>query len=351
MSGVQSRLFRAGLSALWYSGTARMLEPLTGGAGTILMMHRVQPASAHGAFAPNAALSITPEYLDALLTRLARDRIDVVTLDEAVRRIEQGGRKFVCFTCDDGYLDNLEFALPIFRRHSAPFTVYVTTGFIDRTMPVWWLVLEAIVAQRERIRVRRDDRMSEIAAADVAAKYLAFNAIAPEMFAKTVRELREAVAQLAADNDIDAAAVSGREFCTWDQLRAMHASGGVEIGCHTVNHPVLVNESEEDARVELTESRVTLEQRLGVAIRHFAYPYGKAEQAGAREFFLAREAGFASATTTRKANVFPAHRAHLHALPRVEVSPNFSGSTHYLRTFLSGAPLLAWNRGRRVVTL
>lgn len=350
MSGLQSRLFRAGLSSLWYSGAARILEPLTRGVGTILMMHRVQPASAHGAFAPNAALSITPEYLDALLARLARDRIDVVTLDEALRRIEHGGRRFVCFTCDDGYLDNYQHAFPIFRRHGVGLTIYVTTGFIDRTMPIWWLVLEAIVAQRERVRVRRDDQTTEVAAADLAAKYRAFEAIAPAMFAMSVRELRGAVTQLAMDNGVDAEAISGREVCSWDQLREMRASGVVEIGCHTVNHPVLANETEHDARLELTDSRAALERQLGIAIRHFAYPYGKAEHAGAREFALARETGFATATTTRKANVFTQHRAHLHALPRVEVSPNFAGSTHYLRTFLSGLPLLAWNKGRRIVT-
>lgn len=339
-----------GLSTLWYTGLARALEPLTRGAGTILMMHRVQPESVHGPFAPNAALSITPSYLDALLARLARDRIDVVTLDEAVARIGNAGRPFVCFTLDDGYLDNLEHALPIFQRYSAPFTVYVTTGFIDRAMPIWWLALEEVVAQSERIRIRRDGRMTEIAARDLDDKYRAFGVVAAAMFALTARELREAVAQLGADNEFDPASVSGSAVCTWEQLRALRESGVVEIGCHTVNHPVLAVETEADARMELTESRATLERQLGVPVRHFAYPYGKAEQAGLREIALAREAGFASATTTRKANVFGEHRAHLHALPRVEVSPNFSGSTHYLRTFLSGAPLLAWNKGRRFVT-
>jgi peptidoglycan/xylan/chitin deacetylase (PgdA/CDA1 family) len=349
MAGIQSRLFRLGLSALWYSGAARILEPVTGGAGTILMMHRVLPQSLHGAFAPNVALSITPEYLDALLTRLARDRIDVVSLDEAARRIENGGRKFVCFTCDDGYLDNLEHALPIFRRHGAAFTIYVTTGFIDRTMPAWWLVVEAAVARQDRVRFWGKGDTTDLATSDLDEKYRAFDAIASSMFALPVRELREAVARLAADNDVDPAAC-GREFCTWDQLRDLQASGVAQIGCHTVNHAVLANETADDARAELAESRATLERRLGAAVRHLAYPYGKAEHAGAREFALAREVGFLTATTTRKANVFAAHRAHLHALPRVEVSPNFSGSTHYLRTFVSGAPLLAWNKGRRVVT-
>ena len=99
----------------------------------------------------------------------------------------------------------------------------------------------------------------------------------------------------------------------------------------------------------MVDARDRIAAVLGRAPRHFAYPYGKPEQAGMREFALAREIGFASAVTTRKASLYAAHRAHLDALPRVEVSPNFESSAHYLRTVLTGLPLIYWNGGRRVV--
>jgi peptidoglycan/xylan/chitin deacetylase (PgdA/CDA1 family) len=132
-------------------------------------------------------------------------------------------------------------------------------------------------------------------------------------------------------------------------LAEMQASGVIEMGCHTVNHPVLANESAADARAEIADARARIAEKLGVPPRHFAYPYGKADHADAREFALAREAGFTTAVTTRKASLFGAHRAHPFALPRVEVSPSFAASPHYLRTVLAGLPLIAWNGGRRVV--
>ena len=65
-------------------------------------------------------------------------------------------RRFVCLTFDDGYRDNLQHALPILRRHGAPFTLYVPTSFPDRAGELWWLTLEAVIAKRSRIALTMD---------------------------------------------------------------------------------------------------------------------------------------------------------------------------------------------------
>lgn len=351
MAGLKSGLFRLGLSALWYTGAAKLLEPFTRGVGTILMMHRVQPSAVHGMFAPNRDLSITPDYLDALIRRLRAARIDMVTLDEAIVRLGQPERQrpFVCFTADDGYRDNFDHAYPVFRRHGVPLTVYVTSGFIDGTMPMWWHVLEMAIVRRERLTVDLGGHKTTFELRDNEAKSRAFATIAAEFFRLAVPGVRALVAAVAEAAALDPFAESARELCTWSILAEMQRSGLVEIGCHTVNHAVLANETEAAARAEMVDARDRIAAVLGRAPRHFAYPYGKPEQAGMREFALAREIGFASAVTTRKASLYAAHRAHLDALPRVEVSPNFESSAHYLRTVLTGLPLIYWNGGRRVV--
>ena len=56
-----------------------------------------------------------------------------MSLDKAQRRLVEQDfeRKFVCFTLDDGYLDNYLNAYPVFKKYGAPFTVYVNTGMPD----------------------------------------------------------------------------------------------------------------------------------------------------------------------------------------------------------------------------
>jgi hypothetical protein len=62
-------------------------------------------------------------------------------------RAQQGDdRRFACFTFDDGYRDNRQYAYPLFKRRSLPLTLYAPTDFPDGRGELWWLALEEIVA-------------------------------------------------------------------------------------------------------------------------------------------------------------------------------------------------------------
>ena len=81
------------------------------------------------------------------------------------RRSGGGDPKRIAVTLDDGYRDNAEHALPVFRRHGVPFTIFVCPGFCDRTSELWWEALERIIAGdrlacrcRARGRRRRSPR-------------------------------------------------------------------------------------------------------------------------------------------------------------------------------------------------
>ena len=131
----------------------------------------------------------------------------------------------------------------------------------------------------------------------------------------------------------------------WDQVEAMAAHSLVTIGAHTVSHPVLKNLPLEAARTEMLESRRRIEARIGRPVTHFAYPYGAPLQVGEREFALARECGFATAVTTRLANVSPANAAHLECLPRI-----YGQSLREMELGMSGVVSALRDPGKRVVT-
>jgi peptidoglycan/xylan/chitin deacetylase (PgdA/CDA1 family) len=119
------------------------------------------------------------------------------------------------------------------------------------------------------------------------------------------------------------------------------------IGAHGLTHRRLAHWSAAEAREEMAGSKKALEARLGLKVRHFAYPVGDASSAGAREFELARELGFATAVTTRPGMLFSEHAGRLTALPRVSVNGRWQ-SRDTLEILLSAAPFWLWNRGRRI---
>src|SRR5947209_6652385 len=152
LTGAKKAIIRTGLEALYFTGSHLALKPFFSGIGAILTLHHVRPAR-QDAFQPNRLLEVTPEFLEEVIERLRRADIDLVSLDEMRRRLldRTFWRRFVCFTFDDGYCDNLTHAYPILRRHRVPFAVYVPTSFPDRIGELWWIALEAVIARNDRI--------------------------------------------------------------------------------------------------------------------------------------------------------------------------------------------------------
>jgi peptidoglycan/xylan/chitin deacetylase (PgdA/CDA1 family) len=255
----------------------------------------------------------------------------------------------VCFTFDDGYRDNLEHALPIFRRHGAPFTVYATSSFVRRQFAPWWYVLEHVIAHNPRVVWGTGQDTTSYDTADLTAKYAAFDALSQRFFSLRQVDVRAQLQRLADDHAVSLPEFAAREHCSFSELHEL-IEGGAEIGCHTVSHALLMHESDATVRYELMDARTALEAGLNRAVKHLAYPYGKRDHVGARELALAKELGFASAVTTRKGALFAIHADYRHALPRVEVTPSFAGSPEYLQTILQGLPLMVWNHGRRAIT-
>ncbi|MEA2861489.1 MAG: hypothetical protein QOC72_3528, partial [Methylobacteriaceae bacterium] len=151
MPGFREKIISAGFTAFGATGIHRLAAPLTRGLGAILMFHHVRPWVERD-FAPNRLLEITPQFLDAALTRVTARGFDLVSLDAALERIKAPGeRPFVVLSFDDGYHDNVAHALPILEKHAAPFTMFVTSGFADRTARLWWVELEEAIRRLDRV--------------------------------------------------------------------------------------------------------------------------------------------------------------------------------------------------------
>jgi peptidoglycan/xylan/chitin deacetylase (PgdA/CDA1 family) len=340
-------LFAAGLSAIAASHADRWLGPLARGCGVILTFHHVRPRAA-AAFAPNRLLEITPDFLDLTLRMIRAKGFDLISLDEMPARLQRKqAAPFAVLTFDDGYRDNVEHAAPVLRRHGAPWTLFVTTDFAEGRGCLWWLELEEAIARLDRVRLSVNGEVLDLPCRTAAEKGHAFDAVYRRLRAGPEDVLRDAIGRLAASAGLDSAKLVQSLCMGWDEIASLARDPAVTIGAHTLSHSMLAKHGEGEVRREVLESKAILERRLGGTVRHFAYPVGDPTSAGPREFRLAKEAGFATAVTTRPGHVFPVHADHLHALPRVSVNGLFQGEAT-LASLLSGVPFLAFNRGRKL---
>ena len=347
--GLKSRMIGAGFAAFRATGLHRLVGAATRGQGAVLMFHHVRPwRPATPGFAPNRLLEITPEVLDEALILVRRLGFDIVTLEEALARLAAGsGRPFVALTFDDGYRDNVAYALPVLERHKAPFTVYVATGFADRSVGMWWLELEEALRRAPSVEIADEGLSLSLRTGTPAEKAAAFDRIYWALRGGSEERLLKIVGELAARQGVDGRAIVAALCLDWPEIAALARHPLATIGAHTISHKMLAKWPMGVARQEMQGSKQQIEEKLGAPVRHFAYPVGDPTSAGAREFALAAELGFASAATTRPGMIFPAHRDHLTALPRVSVNGNWQDGG-YFEVLLSGAPFALWNRGRRV---
>ena len=344
-----TRIFRAALSTLYYSRAYRVASPLTRGVGQILMLHHVRPETSGSAFAPNRLLSVTPQFLEHVIEQVQAAGFDIVSLDEAHRRLKSGqaSRPFTCLTFDDGYRDNLQFAYPIFRRHNVPFAIYVPTDFPDGHGDLWWLALEKVVNSVDELRTAIDGEVRTYACATPAQKDRTFQDVYWWLRGIDETEARRYVRELSAKTGVDIAGMCRDLVMTWDEIREIAADPLVTIGAHTRRHFALAKLTAEDAEAEMSESIDRIEKELGHRPEHFSYPYGCTQSAGPREFALARKLGMKTAVTTRKGMLFAEHGEQMMALPRLSLNGDYQDQRH-LSVLLSGLPFYLWNGMRRI---
>ncbi|MFC3693513.1 polysaccharide deacetylase family protein [Chenggangzhangella methanolivorans] len=349
MPDARTSLFRIAFSALDHFGANKALAKHARGLGVILTLHHVRPFSG-GAFAPNRHLEIEPTFLDLALTRARNAGFDFVTLDEALSRVRAGvsPRPFLHLTFDDGYRDVRDHALPILRRHGAPATLYIASDFADGHARLWWLELEAGLARADRVEVDLGDGRKSVSCRTVDEKANAFKTILRALRQGPEERLRAETLKIAEAGGVDASAFA-RDLCMrWDELAEVGADPLVEIGAHTVSHPMLATHPPETARAEMAGSWQAIAERLGAAPAHFAYPVGDLAAAGDREYALAAELGFASAVTTRPGHLTQAHAQTPTALPRVSLNGHFQ-TRAAVDAYLSGAPFALMAAAKRVL--
>jgi peptidoglycan/xylan/chitin deacetylase (PgdA/CDA1 family) len=221
---------------------------------------------------------------------------NVMPLSTAIRRLVEGTlpRRSAAVTFDDGYADNAEVALPILQRYEVPATFFVATGYLDGGL-MW---NDAIIHA-----IRESGRMLDLRAFGLGQHQLDGDACRRNVIEQIIGKLKympqEERSRLSSElmQSVGASAPADT-MLTSEQVRKL-ANAGMEIGAHTVSHPILSKCDLPSARVEIADSRKHLQRLSGQPIEMFAYPNGvPGVDYDAKHVDVVRDLGYLGAVTT-----------------------------------------------------
>ena len=222
---------------------------------------------------------------------------NVLPLGEACARLARGAlpARAACITFDDGYADNEQTALPILKRLGLPATFFVSTGFSDGGIMFNDGVIEAVRLAPAGTHDLSRLNLGRYSLGDHTSRRAAIDALLAQIKYRTVRERNALVEELA---EVMQTTLPNNLMMVATQIKRLHDEG-MEIGGHTVNHPILSVLDEQQARAEIIGGKRRLEEITGTPVTLFAYPNGKpGRDYGPRDMELVRRAGFTAAVST-----------------------------------------------------
>jgi peptidoglycan/xylan/chitin deacetylase (PgdA/CDA1 family) len=262
-----------------------------GGALAVMIFHRV--LDRHDELQPGEP---TAEEFEARM-RWVRAWFNVLPLAEAAARLRDGRlpARALSITFDDGYADNHDLALPVLRRLGLPATFFVATGYLDGGVMFNDVVVEALrMAPAPEIDLGQLG-LGRHRLGSNAQRRAAIGAVLERIKRLPPGPREETARRIAARAG---AALPAGLMMSSAQVRAL-ADAGMEVGAHTVMHPILASIDAAAARREIADGRARLEQITGRPVRLFAYPNGRPQQDYRREHAaLVRELGFEAAVST-----------------------------------------------------
>lgn len=137
---------------------------------SILMLHRVVEQRSDSP--SQRELEVTPNFLEQTISDYRQKGYTFISIDELSSLLTThhslSAKKNVCLTFDDGYQDNYDIAYPLLKRLEVPFAVYVTTGFIDNHLPMWWYPGKYLGINSDSLKMLDADSLCTIGAHTVS---------------------------------------------------------------------------------------------------------------------------------------------------------------------------------------
>jgi peptidoglycan/xylan/chitin deacetylase (PgdA/CDA1 family) len=294
---------------------AILFRTLRSAEGVIFMLHRVAEHE-NNKLHVNEHLKISPSFLERLILKYIKRGCVFVSLDDVYEHVikqKKITKPFICFTLDDGYVDNYEIAYPLFKKYSIPFTVYLTSGFPNHTAILWWYILEDLILKNDILKISTGEILD---CSSELRKNQSFLTIRDRIIQLKHDNLEMNLHDLLSNYSFDCFEEVKKLSMSWEQVSEINKDPLCTVGGHSVNHLAFNTLNEQELQFEVIENIRQIEANTGEPVYHFAYPYGSIHEVGGREYEMMKSFEFKTVTRSYGGCVNNRNKK-LTAMPRI----------------------------------
>jgi len=254
-------------------------------------------------------LTVSPRNFSEQLDYL-KDKCVPMSVHELVTASQQGSLpdKAVAITFDDGYVDNFTNAFPILENAKVPATIFITTGNVDSSAEFWWDRLEGVMLQDvelpDSLRLEIEDTVQEWPmSGSTNVRQISYRQILRLLRSLNPEKRMEKLAEIERWAGLEPSLDRNRaEYRTMTsaEIREINECPYIELGAHTITHPLLSNLSYPEQFKEISESKEKLAVLLANPVRYFSYPFG---DYNSDTVSIVSKLGFNGAVTTQSGGV------------------------------------------------
>jgi peptidoglycan/xylan/chitin deacetylase (PgdA/CDA1 family) len=227
-------------------------------------------------------LFIKPECFEKRLATIRRYGLRVLPLEDALERLYSARlpANSLVITVDDGFHSFHRIAVPRLQHYEYPATVYVTTYYVEKSSPVFRLVVQYLFwkTRKRELRLRdvpwSPDRVVDLSD-PVQMPRATWDCIdygeqrCDESGRRRICEQLGALLELPYQQIAESRAF---HLMSPDELRGL-SQGGIQVELHTHRHS-FPSDDEAAARGEIADNRAALRRWLPGERSHFCYPSG-----------------------------------------------------------------------------
>ncbi len=274
--------------------TLKKIIEMTGGFATMQFVSRMQPRILmyHRIIDHPHVAGITPEVFEQQMAYVA-DKYRVVPVDQAIQELMDGEIKpnTLAITFDDGHFDFYSNAWPILKKYQLPATLYVATDFVGQKQWLWPDLLKYILLENQNNTVTVNG-VGEVDICNLGVAS-AWNQVADFLLEQPTDQRGKIIADIAKATNVDVSEAAAFPFASvnWEQVREMVAEG-LDIGSHTVTHPVLSSLNTEQLNIELAQSAQKIKQMIGRPPTGICYPNGRMQDINSNVIDIAKKTNY-----------------------------------------------------------